>query len=153
MHVRIVDFPETKIAVLEHHGQPALEYQSIQKLIEWRIQNKLPPEKYRSYGLHYNDLRKIQPEEYHVDLCVSIDSEIPPNPQGVINKVIPASRCAVARHLGSRENMDTAVYLYEVWFPSSGETLRDFPMFFHYVNVGAQIQERDMITDVYLPVI
>ncbi|MEE9337859.1 MAG: GyrI-like domain-containing protein [Methylococcaceae bacterium] len=66
---------------------------------------------------------------------------------------MPAGRCAVARHLGSRENVDTAVYLYEVWFLSSGETLRDVPMFFHYVNVGAQIQERDMITDVYLPVI
>ncbi|MEE9337858.1 MAG: GyrI-like domain-containing protein [Methylococcaceae bacterium] len=70
MDVRIIDFPETKIAVLEHHGQPALEYQSIQKLIEWRIQNRLFPEKHRSYGLHYNDLRKIQPEEYHVLIYV-----------------------------------------------------------------------------------
>jgi AraC family transcriptional regulator len=57
------------------------------------------------------------------------------------------------RHLGSRENVSAAVYLYEVWLPNSGETLRDFPIFFHYVNVGPQIQEREMITDVYLPLL
>lgn len=33
----------------------------------------------------------------------------------------------------------------------SGEALRDFPIFFHYVNVGLHVQEHDMITDVYLP--
>lgn len=153
MEVQIIDFPETKIAVLEHHGDPGLEYQSIQKLIEWRIQNRLSPEKHRSYGIHYNDPCKIKPEEYRVDLCVSVDSEILPNPQGVINKIIPAGRCAVARHLGSRENVTVAVYLYEEWFPSSDETLREFPLFFHYVNVGPQIQEQEMITDVYLPLL
>jgi AraC family transcriptional regulator len=34
---------------------------------------------------------------------------------------------------------------------ADGEQLRDFPLFFHYVNVGAEIPEHEMITDVYLP--
>jgi len=29
--------------------------------------------------------------------------------------------------------------------------LRDFPIFFHYVNIGPRVKEREMITDVYLP--
>lgn len=153
MEVRIIDFPETKVAVLEHHGDPALEYQSIQKLIDWRIENRLSAEKHRSYGIHYNDPRKVQVEEYRVDLCVSVNNEILPNPQGVINKTIPAGRCAVARHFGSRENISVAASLYEDWFPSSGETLREFPLFFHYVNVGPQIQQQEMLTDVYLPLL
>jgi AraC family transcriptional regulator len=43
------------------------------------------------------------------------------------------------------------VHLYEDWLPGSGESLRDFPIFFHYVNVGPNVREEDMITDVYLP--
>jgi DNA gyrase inhibitor GyrI len=32
-----------------------------------------------------------------------LEHDVPPNPYGVVNKVIPAGRCAVARHPGSRE--------------------------------------------------
>jgi AraC family transcriptional regulator len=71
----------------------------------------------------------------------------------VIKQVIPAGRCAVARHIGSRNNVTAAAYLHEKWLPTSGEKLRDFPVFFHYVNVGPNVKEHEMITDVYLPLI
>jgi len=35
--------------------------------------------------------------------------------------------------------------------PASGEALRDLPSVFHYVNVGPDVPEHEMITDVYLP--
>ncbi len=41
MDVQIVDFPETKVAVLEHHGSPHLEPETVRKLIEWRLANRL----------------------------------------------------------------------------------------------------------------
>jgi len=151
MEVKIVKFPETKVAVLEHHGSPALEHESVKTLISWRIENMLPLDKHKSYGVHYNDPRTTPPEEYRVDLCISVEREIPPNPQGVVNKVIPPGRCAVVRHIGSRENVVAAKYLYESWLPESGESLRGFPIFFHYVNIGPNIKEQEMITDVYLP--
>ncbi len=151
MDVRIVDFPETKVAVLEHRGSPALEHESVKKLISWRLENRLPPSEHRSYGVHYNDPRTVEPSEYRVDLCLSVEDDISPNPYGVVNKIIPACRCAVARHLGSRQNVAAAAYLHETWLPESGEKLADFPVFFHYVNVGPDVQEHQMITDVYLP--
>lgn len=153
MDVQIVNFPETKVAVLEHSGSPALEQESVRKLIAWRLEHRLPPDRHRNYGVHYNDPRTTPPAEYRVDFCISVEHDVSPNPQGVVNKFIPAGRCAVVRHFGSRENVSAAVYLYEVWLPNSGETLRNFPIFFHYVNVGPQIQEREMITDVYLPLL
>jgi len=151
MDVRIVDFPETKVAVLEHRGSPALEHESVKKLISWRLENRLPPSEHRSYGVHYNAPRTVEPSEYRVDLCLSVEDDISPNPYGVVNKIIPACRCAVARHLGSRQNVAAAAYLHETWLPESGEKLADFPVFFHYVNVGPDVQEHQMITDVYLP--
>ena len=131
MDVKIVYFPETKVAVLEHRGSTAHEHESVKKLIAWRVENKFPPEKHQSYGVHYNNPATTSPEKYRVDFCVSVEIEVLPNPQGVINKVIPAGRCAVARHIGSRNNVTAAAYLYEQWLPESGEKLRDFPISFH----------------------
>ena len=152
MHVEIVNFPETRVAAIEHKGPPALEHQSVQRLIDWRIENRFPPsQKHRTYGLHHNNPAKVSPEEYRVDICISVEDKIPPNQYGVINKIIPACRCARARHYGSRERVLAAEYLYEKWLPASGEAFANLPVIFHYVNVGPQVTEKDMITDVYLP--
>jgi AraC family transcriptional regulator len=149
--VRIVFFPETKVAAIEHRGPPELEHDTVRKLIEWRIATGMRPDRHRTYGVHYTDPRTTPPADHRVDFCVSVDYDIPPNPQGIVNKVIPAGRCALARHLGSPAHNTTAILLYEEWFPRSGEALGNFPIFFHYVNVGPNVQEHAMITDVYLP--
>jgi AraC family transcriptional regulator len=152
VEVRIVAFPETKVAAIEHFGPPDLEHETAQKLITWKIQHRLmDPLRYRSYGVHYTDPRRTPPSQHHVDFCLSIDGDVGPNAFGVIDKLIPSHRCALARDIGSRYDNKAAVYLYEDWLPRSGEAPGDFPMIFHYVNVGPAVREEDMITDVYLP--
>ena len=154
MDVQIVVFPETKVAAVEHFGPPDLEHDTARKLVAWKIEQRLlDPVKHRNYGIHYTDLRKTNPSEHHVDFCISIEHEVDPNSFGVVNKVIPRRRCALARDIGSRYNNQAAVYLYDQWLPRSGETLGNFPIFFHYVNVGPNVKEEEMITDVYLPLI
>ena len=153
MNVEIINFPETKIAVYEHHGSSTLENESIMRLVLWRKENKLAPSDiHRSYGIHYNDPNTVSPADYRVDLCVSVLDDVAPNQHGVVTKIMPALRCARVRYLGSRENMTTARDLYKKWLPKSGETLAKFPIFFHYVNVGPGVEDSDMITDVYLPI-
>jgi AraC family transcriptional regulator len=152
MDVQIVLFPETKVAAIEHFGSPELEHATARKLLAWNLENRLlDPLKHRSYGVHYTNLRTVPPSEHHVDFCLSIDADVAPNPYGIIQKAIPAGRCARARDIGSRSNNKAAVYLYDAWLPESGESLGDYPIFFHYVNVGPNVREEEMITDVYLP--
>ncbi len=152
MDVQIVIFPETKVAAIEHLGSPALEHDTVRKLIAWKIEQRLlDPAKYRSYGVHYTDSRTAKPSDHHVDFCLSVEQGVAPNSLGIVNKVIPSNRCALARDVGSRYNNQAAVYLYEEWLPKSGEVPGDFPIFFHYVNVGPNVREEEMITDVYLP--
>ena len=151
MEVQIVVFPETKVAAVEHRGPPQLEYETAKKLVAWRQRNHLSRELHRSYGVHYTDPYNTPPADHRVDFCLSVDFEVAPNAEGVINKVIPRNRCALARHHGSRAHNAAAVYLYQEWLPRSGESLGDFPIIFHYVNVGPEIAEHEMITDVYLP--
>jgi AraC family transcriptional regulator len=152
MDVKIVVFPETKVAAIEHFGPPELEHDTARKLIAWKLELRLlDPLKYRSYGVHYTDPAVTQPSDHHVDFCVSVEREVEPNSFGVVSKVIPRNRCALARDIGSRYNNKAAVYLYQRWLPQSGEVPGGFPIFFHYVNVGPNIREEEMITDVYLP--
>src|SRR5579864_7200095 len=128
MDVQIVIFPETKVAAIEHFGPPSREHDTVRKLIAWKLEQRLlDPLKHRSYGVHYTDPRTTNPSEHHVDFCLSIDREVGSNSFGIIDKVIPPNRCALARDIGSRYNNKAAVYLYERWLPQSGELPGNFP--------------------------
>jgi AraC family transcriptional regulator len=151
MEVRIVEFSQTRVAVAEHRGPPEFEHDTSKKLIAWRIEHRLSPANHRTYAVHYTDPQSVLPSEHRVDFCVTYELPVEPNRQGIVGKLIPANRCAVARQLGSRHFNAAAVYLYRDWLPISGETLGNFPIFFHYVNVGPDVLEAEMITDVYLP--
>ena len=152
MNIEIVDFPETIVAVVEHLGPADQELRTALKLVAWKLENQLlDAARYRSYGVHYTDPATTPPEQHRVDFCLSVDESVGANEYGVVNKLIPACRCAIARDVGSRYNNQAAVFLRQEWYPSSGEQLGDFPMFFHYVNVGPHVREDEMITDVYLP--
>ena len=152
MQVEIVEFPETKVAVAEHRGSPELEYETSKELINWRIQNGVSPGSHQTYGVHYTDPNSVAPDDHRVDFCVSYDRDVEANPQNIICKTIPANRCALVRYHGPRALNDAALYLYRDWLPNSGFTVADFPIFFHYVNVGPDVREADMMTDVYLPI-
>lgn len=152
MQVEIVVFPETRVAAIEHRGSPALEHDTVRKLVAWKIENRLLDQvKYRTYGLHYADPRKVEHSEYRAEFCLSVDREIGENPYGIREKVLPSVRCARARDIGARLNNKAAKYLFEVWLPSSGKIWTGDPAIFHYVNVGPNMKDSEAITDVYLP--
>jgi AraC family transcriptional regulator len=150
--VRVVDFPQTQVAVLEHRGSSERINESISAFIEWRRENKLPPSVSETYNIIYDDPQTTQPQDYRLDICASVSGEIKDNPQGVVPKIIPGGRCAVLRHTGSDIYIRQSIhYLYADWLPQSGEELADFPLFFHRVNLFPDIAEHEMITDIYMP--
>ncbi|MGZ4991725.1 MAG: AraC family transcriptional regulator [Methylobacter sp.] len=153
MNIQVIDFDETKVAVLEHRGAPELLNDSVSIFIEWRKHSRLSPvTTSQTYGVAYDDPKTTEPEKFRFDICGSVKTDVPSNSQRVINKIIPGGRCALIRHLGSREEMDDKVrYLYREWLPANGQELRDFPCFFHYVNLFPEVAEHELITDIYLP--
>lgn len=149
--VELVEFPTTRVACVEYQGPPEQEYSAVMKLVAWRRDHGIGPDQSETYGLHYSDSESVPPEEYRLDVCVAFDGELQPNAHDVIAKTIPGGRCARIRHFGSRDYIEEAAYLYREWLPASGEETRDCPAIFHYVNVGPDVKDADMITDVYLP--
>lgn len=153
MEVKIVVFPETPVAVLAHRGAPALLNDSVLKFIEWRQQSGLSPvQTSRTFGVAYDDPNTTEPERFRFDICGEVSGQLPDNPQGVVQSVIPGGRCALTRHLGSHERIGESIYpLYREWLPESGEEPRDFPLFFHYLNLIPVAAEHELVTDIYLP--
>jgi AraC family transcriptional regulator len=153
MQVRIVTFPETKVATVSHVGPPSQEHDTARRLIAWKLERRLLDLAiYRSYGLHHTNARTVAPTEHRVDFCLSYDGCIDPNPYGVVAGIIPSMRCAMARDVGSRLDNQAARYLFDEWLPRSGEEMAVLPVVFHYVNVGPKVKENEAITDVYLPI-
>ncbi len=153
MEVKIVDFAPTRIAVLEHLGAPSLLNDSVSKFIAWRKSSGLSPvQGSRTFGIAYDNPDTTEAAKFRFDIAGSVIEEIPANPQGVVNKTIPGGRCAVVRHIGSHDRMNACIYaLYRDWLPNSGEELRDFPLFFHYLNLIPDTPEHELVTDIYLP--
>ena len=153
MKIDIVDFKAVQVAVLEHRGAPELINDSVSIFIEWRKECKMPPlASSKTYGLAYDDPATTAPDDFRFDICSTVKSKVNANDYGIKPALIPAGRCALLRHLGRYEEMDEKIrYMYGVWLPASGEELRDFPCFFHYINLFPDVQEHELVTDIYLP--
>jgi AraC family transcriptional regulator len=153
MNPEIVEFSETRVAALEHHGPPDRLMASVVRFVEWRKGCRDSPVlTCRTLGINYHDASTTDPEQYRFDICGELSGPLSPNNAGVVEKVIPRGRCAVARHVGSTDAIGETVHqLYAKWLPESGEQLRDFPLFFHYIARMPAVSEHEQVTDVYLP--
>ncbi len=153
MDVNIVDFAETRIAVLQHRGPPEKVNDSVLTFIDWRKQSGLSPViSSRTFGVVYDDPNTVEAEKFRFDICGEVAAAVPGNPQGVKSGVIPGGRCAVIRHKGPHERMGEKIYyLYRDWLPGSGEELRDARLFFHYLNLRSEVADHELLTDICLP--
>jgi AraC family transcriptional regulator len=150
--VRVTTFPATRVALLEHRGNVLNLGDSIRKFIEWRKANALPPAKSATFNIIHNDPNETPPEDFRFDLCAATDRPIAPNEAGVRESLIPGGRCALLRHRGSDDQLGYSImHLYSSWLPSSGEELRDFPLFMQRLKFFPDVPDSEAETDIYLP--
>lgn len=150
--VQLRNFPETRVAVLQHRGDPALLGESLRRFIDWRRQNRLPPTRSATFNLLYDDPGDTPPGRFRLDLCAATEASVVANDQGVVPLALPAGRCAVLRHVGPDDTLGGSVrYLYDRWLPQSGETPRDFPLFVQRLSFLPDVPERELTSDIFLP--
>ena len=153
MQVRIVDFPEVKVAALEHCGPAGLVSESVSRFIEWRMHSgQSPVASCRTFGIPYSNPDTTPAQEFRFAICGEIHQAVVPNEFGVHEIVIPAGRCVVVRHTGSPDHIGETIYpIYRDWLPTSGEELRDQPLFFNYLSAYPETPRDQWQTDVYVP--
>jgi AraC family transcriptional regulator len=150
--VRVVTFPPTRVALLEHRGNPVRLGDTIRQFIEYRKANRLSPARSATFNLVYNDPDETPPDEFRFSVCAATDDPVPANDAGVVQFVIPHGRCAVLRHRGSDDQLGHSIrHLYSEWLPSSGAELREFPLFMQRVTFFPDVPDSEAVTDIYLP--
>ena len=151
--VRVVDFPRTAVATLDHRGSPKRLGETIQAFVAWRKEHRLPPRSNATFNLVYGDPSEVPEDDFRFGLCVATDREVKESPQGLVASEIPAGRCAVLRHRGSDDHLGSTIrFLYAEWLPQSGHETRDFPLFFQRVSFFPDVPEHEAITDVFVPI-
>jgi AraC family transcriptional regulator len=155
MQVRIIDFSETRVAALEHCGPTGLVNESVRRFIDWRKQSgQSPIATSRTFGIPRGNPDTTPAEDFRFDICGEIHEAVAPNEYGVRELVIPGGRCAVVRHIGSTDHIGESIYpVYRDWLPSSGEELRDHPLFFHYLSAWPETPQDQWQTDIYIPLV
>ena len=149
--VRIIQFPETPVGILTHHGDPRLLGDTIRRFIAWRKANGLSPKRSATFNLLHTDPETTEPADYRLGLCCATD-RVDANDAGVVAGVIRAGRCAALRLIGNSDDLRPAVqFLYADWLPRSGLELRDHPIFAQRVTLYPDVPEHEAITDIFLP--
>ncbi|WP_437805870.1 AraC family transcriptional regulator [Sorangium sp. So ce1078] len=150
--VKVARFEETRVAAVEHRGDPKRILESVRRLIAWRKENRLPPRTSATFNILYDDPAETPPGAYRADICAAIHRPVSENPFGVVEKTIPGGRCAVLRHVGGDDTLFEAVRgLYAAWLPASGEEPRDFPLFLQRVRFFPEVPDHEGVTDIFLP--
>ena len=106
--VRILDFPETPVAIMTHVGDPASIGDTIRCFIAWRKAAGLPPKVSATFNVFHPDPDEASPQVHRVDLCAAVNRAISPNDPDVVAGVIPAGRCAVLRQVGDSDDLSAA---------------------------------------------
>lgn len=150
--VTIRDVPSTRVAIMEHRGDPATIGATIQRFIAWRKAAGLPPKTSPTFNVWRSERRPASPADYSVDLCVGTDQPIDPNDVQIKIGEIPGGRCAVLRVVGYTDNLEpAALYLYRDWLPASGEEPRDFPIYCQRLSFFPEVPEHETIAELFLP--
>jgi AraC family transcriptional regulator len=150
--VQIVTFAETRVAAMEHRGDPTGLGATIRRFVAWRKQAGLSPLTHATFNIVYSGPTETAPADYRIDVCVALDRTLTPGDAGLVGKIIAGGRCAKRRHVGADGGLGDAVLaLYRDWLPGSGEALRDAPLFFQRVTLPPFVPASEAITDIFLP--
>ncbi|MDP4985160.1 AraC family transcriptional regulator [Pseudoalteromonas tunicata] len=151
--VEVVDFPKTRVGLIEHRGEPERIFETTAQFINWRKSSGLSPiNSSQTFGIVFGDPNATKAADFRFQLAGSVQKMISDNAFGVVNGVIAGCKCAKIIHHGSLDAMEPAIYaLYRDWLPSSGYELGEQPLFFEYLNFIHQVDECDLRTYIYLP--
>lgn len=150
--VAIRHVPPTRVAIMEHRGDPATLGATLQRFIAWRRAQGLHPRTSPTFNVWRSERRPARPADYSVDLCVGTDRPIEAGGEQIRAGEIPGGRCAVLRVVGSTDNLEpAALFLYRDWLPASGEEAGDFPIYCQRLSIYPDVPEQEAVAELFLP--
>jgi len=112
----------------------------------------IPNDEYEFFCLSRDISTITQPDNYRVYVCISTPEDI--KVKGKLGKqTINSGLYAVFTHKGSYRNLrDVYCNIYRYWIPKSNYELRDNISFEKYLNSPLLVDNKDLLTEIYIPV-
>lgn len=140
------------IALLVHCGPPQAIPATIQRFIAWRRRAGVVPPASPTFNLLYDDPGEVPPEAFRMGLAAGMRSPMPCADGEVVPAMIAGGRVAVLRHVGDEASLGRAIdWLYRDWWPRSGASLRDAPLYLQRVRFYPDVPADRAETHVMLP--
>ena len=153
MNVEIVEFPQTKVAFVRHTGPYKDCGKAWETLCNWAGPNGMLQPGCTFFGLCHDDPDVTDPDKIRYDACISIDTDCQTEGQIQI-KSIQAGPYAKTTHFGPYDNLSkTYAKLCGQWIPEKGYEPDSKPSIEIYLNSPEDTDPKDLITDVYVPLV
>lgn len=102
------------------------------------------------YGVPLDDPGSVPENLLRYDACLALGEVQPPEPFRLIE--LPTGRHARLRHHGGYVELEALdQWLVGTWLPRSGFEPADAPLYHHFHNDPETTREKDLITDILLP--
>ena len=153
LRVEVVSIDPFRVSALRNVGDYADLDQAYTTLFGWAAEQDLLEHLHGIYGLPHGDRRDIAAADYVFDCALAFTRDAPEDAAaGVRTLALDGGRYARLRHVGSYMALeDLTDALLAQWWPASGETLRDAPIFHHYLDDPEETAEATLRSDIYLP--
>lgn len=140
------------IRVIALYGSKNLYNKAWEELMQFASENSLLQESNEWLGISFDDPDTTQTNKCRFYACLTIDTPI--SPSGKIGcRSIKKGLYAIFTHTGTYRGLSE--FYKNIWFgwlPSSGYHLRKATFFEKYVNNPDEVSEKDIITEIYIPI-
>jgi AraC family transcriptional regulator len=153
MKVKIQHLDPIRVAFMRHVGPYSEVGATWDKFLPTLGKEGLIGGDSRFIGICHDDPEVTPSGKIRYDACLSVDEDFVP--QGDIGvQIIAGGDYAVTTHFGPYKNLGkTYARLLGQWLPRSGRELRPTPCFDVYLNDPQSTEPRDLLTDIYAPLI
>jgi len=90
-------------------------------------------------GISHDDPKVTEPNKCRYEACITINSDV--KPQGKVG----VKTISYSQFIGAYD------YIFGKWIPENSFELRDEPCFEKYINSPDQVEEKDLVTEIYIP--
>ncbi len=152
IEINVVSVEPFQVIASRRHGPPDSLFSAFGELLEWAQSTGLAERLQGIYGIPIDDHRDTPEAVCRFDCCFDFGPQV--NAPGKFRiDDLGGGEFVVARHVGPYDGLDDVYdYLYGQWINDSAYSLRDGPLFNHYLNDPDTIPPERWETDVYVPV-
>jgi len=149
--VEIRSVPARRLIGVPHQGANYRISEAYSRLDVIAASRDLYPHLRNMIAVFYNDPSVVDEADLQSFAAFEASPDLP-LPDGLEDRALPESSCAVLTFKGPYSNLPAAYdYLFGTWLPASDRTPADLPSYEVYLNTPLDTAPDDLVTEIHLP--